>query len=420
MTRFKLVFVCDVKRKFNTRHQPLAKYTFETPVHVTGTSYEHSDIDLHILDSQQNAILWGIRNPTKAIAAYNWIHTMTQLVEQAVKEHSPRGIVMHYAQSMLLWTLSTSVLKLPVYILHFAPALLNKQIPWVFDHCLKDPAFQLYDTTTEYYSKIKETWISHYYKMSGLKSMTTQQLKSVLNKATHLLCWDQYVMPKIDWLISEENAVQLGALFNATRYASKKWYDSSMKIADESAIPKKLIEFVEGSVGTGKDIVFMTFGSYADNPALKKVIPILLAVIEASGLRVLYHYSIPTGQCSVTSSSKVYVHEGWLPYEWAVHRSRAVVFTGSVCLKSLCEFVKVPMLFVPLLAEQFFWARNYEAMTSVPFISYLDTPKNMVTKAVAALRDSPHLAKRYLEKISKSMKIKTHTATHVMETLFAQ
>jgi UDP:flavonoid glycosyltransferase YjiC (YdhE family) len=73
----------------------------------------------------------------------------------------------------------------------------------------------------------------------------------------------------------------------------------------------------------------------------------------------------------------------------------------------VCIYNKTPMIFVPLLAEQFFWARNYEAMTGTPFVHYQSADHRIVANLLRAWlveRTSP-MTTAYLRECGKSMRL---------------
>ena len=79
---------------------------------------------------------------------------------------------------------------------------------------------------------------------------------------------------------------------------------------------------------------------------------------------------------------------------------------GSACLANICFFYKIPMHFVPLLTEQYYWAKNYYHHTkgsgfgeSIQF-----EPSVEVTE--------------YLRRVSKSMQ-KTDAAKNLLKLLSA-
>lgn len=82
--------------------------------------------------------------------------------------------------------------------------------------------------------------------------------------------------------------------------------------------------------------------------------------------------------------------DGYIPYTKMIPKSKLVIFTGSACLLNTCYLYKTPMYFVPVLAEQYFWAKNYHYFTGTSF----DTIEF----------EASQRTKDYLNKVSASMK----------------
>jgi hypothetical protein len=57
-----------------------------------------------------------------------------------------------------------------------------------------------------------------------------------------------------------------------------------------------------------------------------------------------------------------------------------VIFTGSMCLQLECIKTGTPMLFVPYLTEQYFWAKNYKATHNREYLDPLAPLKEHGTK----------------------------------------
>lgn len=393
---YDMVYVTDKKRKLPRNTDEALVYRFETPTDVTGTSASaDADIELDILDSQRTAIGWGLVNPSKAYHAYTWVSTMASLVADALRDHAPQGIVIHYAATMLLWWVPVEVLaKHKVFIIYHAPGLISRDVPWVFDRAMKDPSFTLYATSPAYRAQCTASWHAYYNKLA-MTTLAPAQLRAKLARIHHIMCWDPTVTPAIRPAFSGMHVHQPGALYTQ-RYASKRWYSPGNAATSGN---RALATWLKAA-----PTVLVTFGSYSAAQAMSRLLPLMLRALEECGTRVLYHNVTSTTTISETPLRKV--HQGWLPYEWVVPRCAAVMFTGSVCLQTVCAFNATPMIYVPLLSEQFFWARNYQAMTGTSYVKYTSADDAVVTDLLKAwLVDSRTARTRdYLKKCAASMR----------------
>ena len=104
---------------------------------------------------------------------------------------------------------------------------------------------------------------------------------------------------------------------------------------------------------------------------------------------------------------RIIVINGYIPYEYVVPRCKLVVFTGSVCLQNICMYHSTPMLFVPVLNEQFFWARNYKHHTGIDYIDFQKPPSPTRAANVLTAAMKPNT---YLLRVQESMRKRGNNA----------
>jgi hypothetical protein len=108
-----------------------------------------------------------------------------------------------------------------------------------------------------------------------------------------------------------------------------------------------------------RKLIYVSFGSYAKEPKLAKAAEKLLDVLLQwsalhDGIVACTHQTLYKNSRLLSLDSTSYV-----PYSYVAKRASLVVFTGSLCLQNACRVHDTPMLFVPFLTEQYFWAKNY-------------------------------------------------------------
>jgi UDP:flavonoid glycosyltransferase YjiC (YdhE family) len=264
---------------------------------------------------------------------------------------------------------------------------------------LKDSTFELYSKDKAYKSACMASWYAYYTKlnMNIATTITAKEVRAKLGgKVQHLFCWDKAVTRSIEPAFKASlNVHQPGTLYTP-RYAAKAWYSPEKS----SKAPAALLKWLKDA-----PTLLVSFGSYSASQALQVAQPLMLRVLDEFGIRVLYHATNAEAAAAVENTPHRRVHQGWLPYEWAVPRCAAVLFTGSVCLQSVCAYNATPMIFCPLLAEQFFWARNYQAMTGTPYVSYMGPEADVVTALLRAWFEKDGARTRaYLTRCAKSIK----------------
>ena len=104
----------------------------------------------------------------------------------------------------------------------------------------------------------------------------------------------------------------------------------------------------------------------------------LLASIDeyciTSDMAVCFHQG---GDLVGEKYKRIYsVDVGYIPYPWIVKRSQLVIFTGSACLQTICHEYGKPMFFVPVLSEQFFWAKAHRHKTGIDYMNIFRSKKD--------------------------------------------
>jgi len=406
--KFDIVYVTDKKR--NLPSWVSARYDFLTPDDVT------SNIHLNILDHQQQILSWIISNPYRATSQYLWTRHMSKLVEKACKEHEISGILLHWTVIFLLWFLNPKILEQPLFVLYYGPALINKKSPYIFDHTLKNPSFELYTKSKDYDVLIRKTWEVSYNKLSYGIVKNMFDLRRDLGKVQHVLCYDREITPVFEPSFPSHfvKIHTLGSIYNEKPLDAKRWYNP--KKSSERSPPESLTTFMK----LKSPMVMMSFGSYSTNDLLFTLLPFIVKAVIDCGFKILFHSPTESKKLIgiLEPYSNIYLQEGWLPYEWAVPHCGFVIFTGSVCLQTICLYNQCPMIFVPLLAEQFFWARNYQYMTGtshtsstagiqtggVPFVSYIEPPSTQIPNLIRALLGEFPGVHSYLARVAASMR----------------
>jgi hypothetical protein len=289
----------------------------------------------------------------------------------------------------------------------------------VFDSLIKDKDFELYSETKAYKDIVTRSWLHWAYVYSWFSVTSFSDLRTILKRAEHIYCWDAQITPLIQPLFSKESVHihHLGSIYDERKLGITHWYNHSNKA--EHSPPIAIQRFMTHS----RPLVLVSFGSYALEKEVMKLLPVVILLTIECGYNVLFHAAVKLGALAtlkkiIPESPFVYIHHGWIPYEWIVPKCSRVMFTGSVCLQTICLYNQIPMIFIPMLAEQFFWARNYNAMTEstattskgliqpggVPFINYKDTlPVQIACLTRALLGDFPGVSK-YLERVATHMR----------------
>jgi hypothetical protein len=371
----KVVYLTDKKHQLDPK---LVKVPFDTP------SYFTNDPKLEPANTATNMVWWVVRHPLDAWKGYQWTKDIQQKLESCIEQYKPCALLVLYPAISILWLHQSDV---PVYVLYYAPGIPNWDISWLFDSRFKDPRYKLYKKSQENVDSGMKylTRIAGY----GTSSKSVEEMSLSVN---HVLCWNKHVLPKLDMFFKDAKTFHVGTL-----------------VSRETRRPRACTLPLKK-----KGNVFLSFGSYGNSDVLHEPLQRMLKSLnmfaETNGYDVWFHLG-GNMRDFVTNERLTCINilEGYIPYEDTVPRMDLVIFTGSVCLQNICLYNATPMLFFPLLNEQFYWARNYKHNTGT---RYLDHQKLVVTNKV--FQDAIDVKQRcmYLQKIRKSM-VKQHASRNI-------
>jgi hypothetical protein len=360
----KVVYLTDKKHNLPEEY---IKVGFKTP------EFYINDPKIKIADTNHNFAWWLINHPQKAIEAYKWSKSIKRKIIRIKSKYDIKSIHILYPAIGLLWLIEKT--SIPIFIYYYAPGLLCKNIPWIFDSILKTKSYKLYDKSNYEYNK--ESGLTYLNRIS-MNSGRSETIHEMLKSVTHLLCWDKNILPKIVPVYKDLTIKYVGSLLD---------------INNANILDNDILKFVNS-----KDkIIFMSFGSYGNSDLLQLVIPKLLEKLneycDKNNGGIVYHNG------NLQNTKNIYNVNGFIQYESIVSKSDLIIFTGSYCLQNICYYYCKPLLFVPLLSEQFFWAKNYSLKTNKPYIDYQTEtlPNNFNV-------DNMMQITKYEQKISKSIK----------------
>lgn len=372
--------VADEKHEVS-KHKNIQKIPYKTPAFIL------EDESMDLADPHQSMVLWALTNPHRAYETAKWSSVMKTKVEETLRKHKHiKTIIALYPAFPVIARIKEELLaNVQVYIVYYAPGIPNKSIPWLFDSVYRDKGFKIYKTTAE--DNLKST-LSY---MQRIATFTGQRLSTLLEKFAsfhHVLAWDPKVL-RNDVKPFIHESVKL------------KVYCTGAILKKNDGAPIPLSPLLECVLKTYKKLIFMSFGSYANNAYLRNVLPPLLKLLEDCAVEQGYHVIFHNGHYHSRHITSI---NGFIPYESVIAHCSLVVFTGSVCLQNICLLQQVPMLFVPVLAEQHFWAHNYKFCTGISPIQ----PDKVIKKHHIYTAMKSMKVKHYLKNVSSSMKSMRH------------
>jgi hypothetical protein len=355
---YQVIYLTDAKHKLSDPR--IIKIPFDTP------SFFVNDPHLKVADPKASFVGWVITNPTKVYTSTVWSLDMRDKILQAIETYDPVCVLMMSSALAIAYMLHKAI-KIPIYLIHVSPSIPSHSIPFLFDSDMRDPTKKLYVNTRENVV----SGLTNLDRAAAISVITGTRTKGfdVFKRLRHIICYDDVNVPAMKlYRPSEIKVMHVGGLLpeNIT---------TPPKLKPGSEISK----FVSMCRTNKSDIIMVSFGSYGcvggilDKP-LGEMMRLLVEFGEKKKMHILFH----NGGCAKrvldapTSGSKhLHIIDGFIPYERVVPMCKIVVFTGSVCLQNICLYNAVPMLFFPLLAEQFYWAKNYKHHTGIPYVDFV-------------------------------------------------
>jgi len=297
-----------------------------------------------------------------------------------------------------LLTSSSLPPRLPVIVLYVAPAFPNLYIPWIFDDKIID-----LDTNI----------VSHENKEINVRS-------HVLNDVAVSLCGSQYRFINPFWDYKKKKTYLMKRFPNlyvisawnknlvpsivAPLNVSRSHFFSINGIFERpdpksNPLPPLVAQFLKKP---GK-LLYLTLGSM-ETSGLHSFVKVLQKAIRGQNMKLLVHDS--QKQLRHRSTDRLLIVSGFLPYTSILPKTSILITTGSYCIQHLALYYHVPMLFVPVLTEQYFWAKNYQQQTGIPYIDNMTYSKDNVhsVSETLSLILSNKLLKKWLEQQSKNIK----------------
>lgn len=420
--------------------------------------------------SDPAGLFWIARHPLPMLRLLLWQTTLRNELTRQCRRHDAACIVSHYALVMLLVPTApypnARGETVPLAFTYFGPGFPNSRCPWLFDGNLRSRAFRLYAPESDavvqsswrgYWGRLDAaahaTGASPYFpadsarggafsKLFGRRAQTEPASSEVVRKMNdvhHLLCWNKHVTPELPSKL--RNLRYVGAVVGARTPKHPKRQDAvrDAKARDSEVIVARAAREtarwrarrVTSGENRGAGVAFLAFGSFGKHLSAENTRDIVRALVDAGYFCWLH------GKCRIAEEDEESTRRGpnytspnfsallrdayyklpdtYVAYDVVVPKTNIVVFTGSACLQTTCHALEKPMLFVPVLTEQFLWAKNYEHFTGVPYVDVFDEGAvyTQTLRALSGLRPHDSLfgdkkmggaAARYFKQVSMSIR----------------
>lgn len=431
LTGYEIIYVTDENVLPQNKKGVKRIVTYSTP------SFVLLDPHLGPADSNQNPIRWAFANPVYAARIKDWVSHVGGLIADLEKDVAPDCVMTHFSMmAPLLWAEKNRAPGMfgfrPHVLMYLYPGIPNKTIPWLFDSRMKSRDFEIYNDnkTSQIVMESWSTILARVSMVNGISSHGKENVRDTMcsfRDFHHAVCWDRTITPQFRSLIRGMKSYYVGSYVSHDNKKKKK----RRKAVVSPLLSPDMADFIAESTKRGinkRKLAFISFGSFGHAGSHRIVaVEMIRILIRDLGYAVIFHETskeasdngsidIIRGILNGSNEEETdemsrlfYIHQGFVPYDDVVDITSLVVFTGSMCLQSKCLTRAVPMVFAPLLTEQFFWAKNYQHFTGMPYIDVnlqkeLEKKDNM--KLVASALKSKVSARRtnaYLTRVRRSL-----------------
>lgn len=286
--------------------------------------------------------------------------------------------------------------RLPIIVLYVAPAFPNIYIPWIFDKRIINLPGDIVSDKNKDMNVRSHVWNDVAISLCGEKGQYINPFWGYKKNK-------QYLMKRFPnlYIISAWNKNLVPTKVAPLNVSPSHWF-SVNGVFDRSP-PGPLPPVVEEFLKKPGKLLYLTMGSM-EVPGLSSFIRVLQTVIRGQDMKLLVHDN--KKQLQFRSTDNLLVFKESISYGSILPRTDMLITTGSYCIVHLALLYHVPMLFVPVLTEQYFWAKNYQQQTGIPYIdnmSYSKENVRLVSERISLIVQSKTLTK-WLKKQSKNIK----------------
>ena len=263
-------------------------------------------------------------------------------------------VLLHYPALLLLSNVSKNKLdKIPIGIFYVSPAYSNTEIPYIMSSEMKD--FDVSDKKT-YTSSDK------YHRMISMLSGKTDYFDKILKRSYIYSMWSQ-VSLKLPKTELDLNIKNLGPIYDSIDI--KKYHNEKIDII----LPDEVRAFLGCK---GRKVYFSTGSFCLDD----KICIIVKALVEMKNI-VFYHGKNTKYVDFLNEKypNNFFHTDMHIPHEYIIPKVSFVITSGSLGMTTISNLYGIPLIYSPILNEQYFWANVYKNNSGQGFIDTNKTYK---------------------------------------------
>lgn len=339
-------------------------------------------------DSSKTLSTYFFTNMFDVKEIMDWATSMKQLMREMYELYSPHKVILHFSMLPIAMRVEyenpgfLQLDKIPLFLFYYVPGFPNKSTPWVFDGRLREREYKLYSKDKESKKIIFDSWdkILDRFTFSPVSLFTSDERKrfslSFLKKVYHLTMWPESLIPEIKNLVPGMKVTNVGLNMSTPLQKGKK------------RLPKEIRDFLKR---TRRPTVFISFGSFAKFLHLRALIPYMVEKLSSTHSTIVHktwkdeeNKNKNDNICSKIHSHPpdhplCLVYDGFVSYDLIAPEVSLIIGSGSLGLQSFSFKHKKPMIMTPILTEQYYWSKNYEYLTGVPYVDIVEVHSHPIS-----------------------------------------
>lgn len=367
-------------------------------------------------DSSQSLFDFVLNNAFYVKSIADWSYSTVKVLKDLYEKYNPVGVIYNFSLLPAIFRADHEfpnmlrTKQIPTFVFYYAPGIPNQVTPWIYDGRLRKRNFQLY--APKHMSNASESWetiMSRSTIKPALSSFFNKDVRvesavDLLGSLYHLLAWPPSLVPPI--IPANDDMRLIPVSYNMFTQNPQKRPGVTPKEDKGRKLPQEVLRFVQ-THQQRKPLIFMSFGSFVKIPHFRALIPYLVHELVQTHA-VIVHKTWKNNDndediCPSASRQKdCYVHEGFIDYDKIIPDMTIVMGSGSYGLQTVCLKHQKPMIMVPIITEQYFWAKNFQYFTGVYYIDIADVYNEKINVQVKKALNSVYARKSYQKSLPNS------------------
>lgn len=231
---------------------------------------------------------------------------------------------------------------IPTGVFFVAPGYPNTSLPWVLSNEIQEKDFLKVNK--------KYTSTETIYNTMSLLALSPTFYREFFSKSDLFAMWEKMILPLPDSIFKVK---QIGSICDTLVEKFPPTPEVVKRFLDSKKLDLKLVYFSTGSFKIGEKIIF------------------IIEVMLKKGFSILLHGSVSdTVEKALINKNfeNLFLFNSFVSHEFLIPKVDLVVTSGSLCMTAIANKAGKPLFYIPILNEQYLWAKLYLKNTGQKYI----------------------------------------------------